>query len=404
MPQSCSPPNTCWSPITAVTLLLTVCCLFVLPASLQAEVRTTSSEESSALQAALDKAGDNRAQLEKALSDCPPEERPGMVFLIENMPDRDLTSLTAEFLLENSRLAHAAVRTAPWGKSIPEDVFLDNILPYANINERRDRWRQDFVDRFQSLVADAKTPSEAAAILNQKVFPTLNVKYSTQRKKADQSPLESMESGLASCTGLSVLLVDVCRAVGVPARIAGTPLWSDKSGNHTWVEIWDNGWHFTGACEPTGNVLNQGWFVERAATAQRDHRLHAIYAVTFRKNGHPFPMVWARNVDDVYAVNVTDRYTSRATEIPENHAVVRFRTTQKTNGQRIVSSVTVLNSEGTQLFQGETRDERFDANDHLTAHLPIGQTLTAKIVSGDRSTDQQFTVEPGQQLISIELE
>ena len=38
-----------------------------------------------------------------------------------------------------------------------------------------------------------------------------------------------METGVATCTGLSILLVDACRSVGVPARIAGTPLWSNNS-------------------------------------------------------------------------------------------------------------------------------------------------------------------------------
>ena len=64
--------------------------------------------------------------------------------------------------------------------------------------------------------------------------------------------LESMETGLASCTGLSILLIDACRSVGVPARFVGTPLWADGSGNHSWVEIWDGGWHFVGAAEPAG--------------------------------------------------------------------------------------------------------------------------------------------------------
>ncbi|MBL8814823.1 MAG: transglutaminase domain-containing protein [Planctomyces sp.] len=378
-------------------------CVVAVVAGLPAEVSGQDSKPANPLEDALVKAGDNRVQLEAALKDCPAEEKRGMEFLIVNMPDGDLTTLTAEFLLENSRYSHEAIHKAAWGKDIPEDVFLDSILPYANINERRDRWRKDFFDRFQPLVADAKTPSEAAAILNQKVFPILNVKYSTQRKKADQSPLESMESGLASCTGLSVLLVDVCRAVGVPARIVGTPLWSDRSGNHTWVEIWDNGWHFTGACEPTGNALNQGWFVERAATAQRDHRLHAIYAVTFRKNGHPFPMVWARNVDDVFAVNVTDRYTAKAPSIPENHSVVRFRAIQLSSGHRVTTELTVRDEAGQEVFSGSTNDERFDSNDHLTAYLPTGSKLTATAIAAGSKSESTFVVEAGQQLISMEV-
>jgi hypothetical protein len=137
-----------------------------------------------------------------------------MKFLIENMPDTDLQSLSADFLLENSRLTWQALQESAWADKVPQDIIFDSLLPYANINERRDAWRKEFFEKFRPLVKDAKSPADAAARLNQQVFPMVNVKYSTQRKKADQSPLESMESGLASCTGLSVLLVDCLPAVG----------------------------------------------------------------------------------------------------------------------------------------------------------------------------------------------
>lgn len=350
----------------------------------------THAADDVALQQALERAGANRGQLEQALSGVPDDERAGMRFLIENMPDRDLTTLTAEFLIENSRLTWTALRKSAWAATLPEEIVFDSLLPYASVNERRDRWRAEFLEKFAPLMKDAKTPSEAAAMLNNQVFPIVNVRYSTGRKKADQSPLESMESGLASCTGLSILLVDACRAVGVPARLVGTPLWSDRSGNHTWVEIWDQGWHFTGACEPTGNVLDQGWFIDRASLAQRDERLHAIYAVTFRRNGQSFPMVWAREVQDVFAVNVTDRYTGLKATFPEGHVAVRVRV-RDGRGQRTVADVRVVDETGRELAAGKTRDDRFDSNDHLTIPIPEGATVTVQLSGGNVSETVRAT-------------
>jgi hypothetical protein len=359
-------------------------------------------ETESQIKLALEKAGENRAEINKALEQVPKDQAKGMRFIIGNMPEADLKTLTAEFLLENCEYAYRAKSESAWADQLPEDVFFNNLLPYANINERRDRWRVDFYNRFKPWVADAKTPSEAAAILNQKVFPELGVKYSTKRKKADQSPYETMETGLASCTGLSVLLVDACRAVGIPARIVGTPLWSDRSGNHTWVEIWDGDWHFTGACEPTGNELDRGWFTGRASTAQRDHRLHAIYAVTFKNNGQTFPMVWDRDNSSVFAVNVTDRYTAKQQDVPEGHATVRFRYIASESKEREVAKIVVMDDRGEKLFEGETNDERFDANDHLTTTLPVGHkfSVTAKVDSQEKT--QEILVKEGQQLITIE--
>lgn len=285
-------------------------------------------------------AGRNRAEIEKALANCDEKHRKSMQFLVGNMPKRDLQTLSADFLLTNTRLAYEAWQKAPWAKSVPEDIFLNDILPYASINEQRDNWRSDFRKRFAPLVAKAKSTSEAAVILNRTMFRKVGVKYSTKRKKADQSPYESIESGTASCTGLSVLLIDACRAVGIPARMVGTPLWTNKSGNHSWVEIWDGGWHFTGACEPSGNDLDKGWFVSRATTAQRDSPLHAIYATSFRKTKLSFPCVWAPSNKDIPAVNVTDRYVALRKKPESDKAVGQLReflkTTRKDAGSAIV--------------------------------------------------------------------
>ena len=315
--------------------------------------------------AALGRAGANRAELERALRDVPPEQREAMHYLVAHMPPRDLTSLSADYLLENTDLACRALAEAPWAERIPRDVFLNDVLPYASINERRDRWRKDFREKCLPLVQGARTPGEAAVLLNQKIYGVFNVRYSTKRKKADQSPYESIESGLATCSGLAVLLIDACRAVGVPARFCGTPLWSDRSGNHSWVEVWDDGWHFTGAAEPAGDALDSVWFGDRAAAARRDDPLHAIYATSFRRTPQHFPLVWAMDDRDVSAVNVTDRYTSRAVALPEGQVPLRFRAVDG-RGERVAARVEVRHGAGEGRFEITTNDERFDTNDHRT--------------------------------------
>ncbi|MCP4783764.1 MAG: polyhydroxyalkanoate depolymerase [Fuerstiella sp.] len=334
--------------------------------------------------AALERAGDNREQIQQALEQTPAEQRAGMRFLVAWMPDRDLTSLAAETLLENVRLAYKVWNEARWKDEVPERIFLNNVLPYASINERRDDWREDFQERFLPLVRDAGSPAEAAALLNQNIYKLLNVRYSTKRNRADQAPLESIRTGLASCTGLSVLLIDACRAVGVPARFAGTPLWTNKSGNHSWVEIWDDGWHFTGAAEPMGDKLDKAWFVGRAATAKRDDPQHAIYAVSYKRTPLTFPLVWDSTIDYVFAVNVTDRYTARAKKIPAGHVEVQFLAIDGPNGDRCAAPITLSDAAGNRVFEGVTKDERFDANDHLSVLLRVGQNYDVEVRHKDR--------------------
>ena len=142
------------------------------------------------------------------------------------------------------------------------------------------------------------------------VFSDLNVKYhATKRPKPDQSPYESIDAGFASCSGLSVLLIDACRAVGIPARFVGTPLWSNRRGNHSWVEVWDQQWHFVGACEP--GPLDRTWFLSQASKADETQMQHRIYATSFRKTETWFPLVWDRRIRYVSATDVTRSYTTR---------------------------------------------------------------------------------------------
>jgi hypothetical protein len=118
------------------------------------------------IEAAVARAGDNASEIERALAEAPADERPGMRFLVAYMPQRDLETLSADYLLTNVRLAYQARREAPWGEQLPDEVFFNDVLPYASIDERRDDWRAGFYQQFKPLVADARSPGEAAVILN----------------------------------------------------------------------------------------------------------------------------------------------------------------------------------------------------------------------------------------------
>ena len=61
------------------------------------------------------------------------------------------------------------------GKDIPKDIFLNDVLPYASLNERRDNWRRDFHQRFIKIAIEKKTIDQAVLALNKYVFDTLHV-------------------------------------------------------------------------------------------------------------------------------------------------------------------------------------------------------------------------------------
>ena len=306
-----------------------------------------------------------------------------MAFLIENMPDGDLTSLKAEFLLTNVKLAYEARKEMPWGKDIPEELFLNDVLPYANVDEKRDAWRQEFYEMCRPMVKGCKTPTEAVQVMNKELFKKLKLGYSTERKAPNQSPKESIEQGKASCTGLSIVLSDAARSVCIPARLVGTPLWANKRGNHTWVEIWDKGWHFTGACEPDPLGLDRGWFVGDAAQAKKDVFEHAIYAASFKKSKTHFPLVWAMRDKSVAAENVTDRYTKPAAKSDTFRLEVRV---VNVDGKRVVADVTATaTGDAKKTYSGKSRGETADRLDFLSFDLPPNEEFAVKVGSASKT-------------------
>jgi transglutaminase-like putative cysteine protease len=321
----------------------------------------------SSVESSLARALDRKPDWVHLLDSCPPEQRAGFAYLIADLPLRDLQSLPPQALAKNVALAYQARAEVPWGSSIPEPIFLDSVLPHVSVTEPRDSLRQEFHDRYLPLVRGCKSPGEAALALNKRLFVDYKVGYNTKRLRTDQCSKESIAQGMATCTGLSIMLVEACRSVGVPARLAGIASWPGRGGNHTWVEVWDQTWHFVGAAEPDDKGLDHAWFVADASKAIKDSARSAIFAVTYRQTGAFFPLVWSPSTK-MPAENVTDRY---APNKPSTAANPRLLIEVVRGGSRVEAQVTIIDRPN-----GEARDvgisfgPRADINNHLSCQAP----------------------------------
>lgn len=356
-------------------------------------------------------AGDNAKELERALKEVPRNEREGMAFLISYMPERDARSLSADFLLENVAYAYKARAEFPWAKTVPDSVFLNDVVAYANLNENRESWRKDFYERFKKYVAPCKTMREAIDSVNRNVRDELLVDYNTKREKPDQAPYESMRQHMASCSGLSILLTDAFRAVGIPSRVAGTPAWHDDRGNHNWNEVWIDGqWRFT-EYYPSDD-LDQSWFLTDAGKAIKEDVRKAIYAASFKPTGCYFPLVWDENIRYVHAENVTDRYTSlyraqlSATPADGTHVALRVMVFKdkdhaEASGDRVATNLDVFKGEK-QLYGGRSTGATQDMNDVLTFNVEKNQQYIVKFVNGKGEMQTQ-TVDVGDETTTLKL-
>lgn len=310
-----------------------------------------------------------------ALEGAPTEHHGAIRFLIEHMPEKDLGVLTPEFLRENTALAYEARSRFAFAREIPEEIFLNDVLPYAVLDESRDDWRADFMKRFGKIAEEAGTAREAVILINQAIKGEIGVEYNTKRRIPNQGPEESIDLKMASCTGLSILLVDALRSVGLPARIAGTAMWTTMRGNHNWVEVWlpDSGSWLCTEYDMAGGGLDHGWFLSHAARGIEGSMLHGIFATSWKGTGKHFPMVWDIRDTSVPGIEVTAEYFERGKDrLPAIGECELRIDVRDAADQRVPVTVEVRQADVI-VASGESPKPTDDLNNHLSIRVKQGQ-------------------------------
>lgn len=195
------------------------------------------------------------------------QQNEALKFLYAYMPLNDLADYNGEFFLANIDRALMARERVPWGKTIPEDIFLHYVLPYRVNNENLDSFRIAYFDEIHERIKGMDLGKAA-----------LEINYWSHEKVAYQpadirtsAPMSTILSARGRCGEESTLTVSALRTAGIPARQVYTPRWAHQDDNHAWVEIWmDGNWHYMGACEPE-QVFDRGWFTEYARRAMLVH-------------------------------------------------------------------------------------------------------------------------------------
>lgn len=338
--------------------------------------------------AALDKALESSPRREawiNLLAELPENQREGAAFIVANMPGGDRDTMSIELMHENIDFAYRARERFEWCAALPDSVFFNEVLPYAVVDEVRDSWRADMFGRFMPVVDTCADMESAARAVNASIAEVVDVEYNTLREKTNQSPSESMRQHMASCTGLSILLVDALRSVGIPARFAATAAWHDNRGNHSWTEMLIDGrWRITEYAPP--REWDATWFMADAGQATSGNRTHAIYATSFAPTGDWLPMVWNEDSHDIHALDVTDRYVAIDTAAREAKStdgrhtqlrIVMFRSAESSrqSHDRVAANVDIFCG-AEQMGGGRTPDQSRDMNDMLSLWLPKNRQYT----------------------------
>mmetsp|Transcript_87882 Transcript_87882/g.273148 ORF Transcript_87882/g.273148 Transcript_87882/m.273148 type:complete len:318 (-) Transcript_87882:58-1011(-) len=252
-------------------------------------------------------------------------------FLLDNMPPIDianglsrLDSACCHNSLVNSTLMAAldAKCHYKYAAAVPKDTWLNYVLPYASLNEPRVDWPTRFSSLFAPLVPADASLEEAVIALNgaNAIWspPAGPISFQADRTPRIMDPFSVMAFGYSSCTGFSIYLVDALRAIGVPARVVGTPAWHGlpEKGNHNWVEVWtgaqcvdihrcSEGWAFlegqqTQSCKYRPSGWSPGcWFCNAAQFGNATK----VYAAAWDRGLDRIPLAWAPDYREVPGVD-----------------------------------------------------------------------------------------------------
>lgn len=257
-----------------------------------------------------------------------------MSYLEKNLPSFDVTNKgTLGFDLDSgidgiaNRGTNYSLETRSkyvWAANVPKRLFLEYVLPYANINEARTDWREIFTPSVNDILIasggnlDDFSTADAVLAINIGLWNGAVINQ-TIVFKSDQTPLiydpmSVLAFGYASCTGVSVFLINALRAAGIPARLVGTPAWNTvpSNGNHNWVEVFieeTRSWEFIEATpassgETLANPCDK-WFCDPS------HFFNGtkVYAARFDQNQDVrYPMAWDLSNNEIPGEDRTEYY------------------------------------------------------------------------------------------------
>ncbi len=280
------------------------------------------------------------------------------------------------------------------GVAAPAEVTAETFL-----DEERRPWRDEMRRRFEPLIRGCKTRREAILVIAQNAASVCGVKYSTGRRAANQSVEESLASGKASCTGLSILLAAAYRSVGIPARIVGVAEWGDRPGNHTWVEVLDDdGWHFI-EYYPDKAGLDRGWILDPIANLDPKNPRSRVLARD-DAGDKVFFLPWNPADTSLRAVDRTEAYLKIAAEqgvrrkgasVPAGEGVVTIEA-RDASGARVPLAFRLVDAAGESLFSGETPGPLDDLNNAPRASLPAGAGNHTVVYRDKSGKERRVTV------------
>jgi hypothetical protein len=155
---------------------------------------------------------------------------------------KDYHTLTAEYLVNNIDLAYEAWDKNPWSKKLSFDQFCEYVLPYRSSNEPVEEWRQYFIQELawvKDSLKDKTDPVEACCKVNDYIKSWFRFDPRYYEHPTDQGLKEMLRDKMGRCEDMTNLAIYAMRALGIPVMSDFTPYWANTGNNHAWNAVLD---------------------------------------------------------------------------------------------------------------------------------------------------------------------
>ena len=253
-------------------------------------------------------------ELTKILGTLPNDEAVCLKYYYASMPISDITNNKPEFYLKFIRQALKVRKENMFNEEIPEEIFLNFVLPFNISSEDTDYSRDYFYNELYPRVKGL-TAEEAILATNYWCFEKF-IYGPISYRRASMLTLTKYVNGL--CGESALYNAAALRSIGIPARSTGTPSWAHCNDNHAWTEAYANGkWHYMGGCDPEP-ALNKNWLSGTASKGViiETKLFGSVIAEDDEVVGSPF-YGKALNLSKQYIQNTT-KLTVELLNAPEN--------------------------------------------------------------------------------------
>ena len=189
---------------------------------------------------ALEHAGGNLGELESALRKVNGKDTE---YLIAHASQYDIVNLTAEQIVENVTYSRKVHQALPYlGRKLDDVLWREWVLPHRVLDEDVCMWRKDFYERLQPVVQGKKSVREAVEAIHTWLMVkdgsgAARMAFGTgNSENRCKTPVQMLKIGVGSCGELSMMMVYLLRAVGIPARHCLTNWRFDGDALHYYCE------------------------------------------------------------------------------------------------------------------------------------------------------------------------